>query len=208
MRWRRVGEWEGAGAAVVEWGGALMVEWWRRTGAGRPGTAPGCGGRRGEERGGARPEVGDGPDRWAPPVGGSVRERGREGEWAAGQSWAARQNWVARPKAGAGPRMEKKGGVEVARGVGLVCLFFSFFSFSFFFKSIFKPISNLFKFKSFTCFQIKILTQISPTILKAFHKLFLTTFQTYFKFKLSFFLIQTFTPIFTIIFKDFFTKFF
>jgi hypothetical protein len=41
----------------------------------------------------------------------------------------------------------------------------------------------------------------SPTILKAFHKLFLTTFQTCFKFKLSsFFLIQTFTPIFTIIF--------
>jgi hypothetical protein len=75
VRWRRVGEGEGAGEVVGEWGGALMVEWWRRTGAGQPGTAPGCGGRRGEERGGARPEVGDGPDRWAPPVGGCERER-------------------------------------------------------------------------------------------------------------------------------------
>jgi hypothetical protein len=37
--------------------------------------ALGCGSRRGEERGGARPEVGDGPDRWAPPVGGCVRGR-------------------------------------------------------------------------------------------------------------------------------------
>jgi hypothetical protein len=53
-----------------------------------------------------------------------------------------------------------------------------------FFQIHFKPISNPFKFKSFTSFQIQILTQISPTILKAFHKLFLTTFQTYFKFNL------------------------
>jgi hypothetical protein len=70
----------------------------------------------------------------------------------------------------AGPRVEMVGWVS--------CFFSSFFS-----KPIFKPNSNLFKFKSFTCFQIQILTQISPTILKAFHKLFLTTFQTYFKFK-------------------------
>jgi hypothetical protein len=53
----------------------FMAQWRRRTGAGRPGTAPGCGGRRGEERGGARPEIGDGPDRWAPPVGGCEGER-------------------------------------------------------------------------------------------------------------------------------------
>jgi hypothetical protein len=52
-----------------------------------------------------------------------------------------------------------------------------------FFFFFFKSISNPFEFKSFTCFQIQILTQISPTILKAFHKPFLTTFQTYFKFK-------------------------
>jgi hypothetical protein len=38
--------------------------------------APGCGRRRGRgEEGGGRLEVGDGPDRWAPPVGGCVRER-------------------------------------------------------------------------------------------------------------------------------------
>jgi hypothetical protein len=59
----------------------------------------------------------------------------------------------------------------VGIGLGFVLSFF------------FKTISNLFEFKSFTCFQIQILTQISPTILKAFHKPFLTTFQTYFKFK-------------------------
>jgi hypothetical protein len=34
--------------------------------------------RRGEE-GGRRPEEGDDPDRWAPPVGGRMRERGRGG---------------------------------------------------------------------------------------------------------------------------------
>jgi hypothetical protein len=78
-----------------------------------------------------------------------------------------------------------------------VCLFV------FFFKPIFKPISNLFKFKSFTCFQIQILTQISLTILKACHKPFLTTFQTYFKFKP---LHKIFTIFFTIIVKDFFTN--
>jgi hypothetical protein len=98
-----------------------------------------------------------------------------------------------------GPRGRKKVGF-----VFFLFPFFLFFSFLFF-QILFKSFSNLFKFKSFTCFQIQILTQISPTILKAFHKLFLTTFQTCFKFKLSF-LIQTFTTIFTIIFKDFFTK--
>jgi hypothetical protein len=70
------------------------------------------------------------------------------------------------------------GGVWMGRRFGFV-----FFFFFFFFKSISNQFQTLFKFKSFTCFQIKILKQISPTILKAFHKLFLTTFQTYFKFK-------------------------
>jgi hypothetical protein len=81
---------------------------------------------------------------------------------------------------------------------------FRFFPFLFF-----KSISNPFKFKPFTSFQIQILTQISPTILRLFENL-LNNFSTYFKFKLSFFffLIQTFTPIFTIIFKDFSQKFF
>jgi hypothetical protein len=96
---------------------------------------------------------------------GPVCQRERRREEGNGRWWAGvgrKQGWAA--------------------GIGLGLLFFFFF-FLFFFKSIFKPISNLFKFKSFTCFQIQILTQISPTILKAFHKPFLTTFQTYFKFK-------------------------
>jgi hypothetical protein len=76
--------------------------------------------------------------------------------------------------------------------------------FSFFFKTFLNLFQTLFKFKSFTCFQIQILTQISPTILKAFHKPFLTTFQTYFKFKLLHKFSQTL--FFTIIFKDFFTN--
>jgi hypothetical protein len=51
-----------------------------------------------------------------------------------------------------------------------VCLFV------FFFKPIFKPISNLFKSNLLHLFKFKFLTQISPAILKAFHKPFLTTF--------------------------------
>jgi hypothetical protein len=140
-----------------------MVEWWRRMGAGRPGTAPGCGGRRGEERGGARPEVGDGPDRWAPPVGGYERER----RWSGPMVAVGPEGFVGRcdknKEIVVGPR-GKKVGLDQCCGFGFVVFFL------FFFKSIFKPISNLFKFKSFTCFQI--LTQISPTILKAFHKPF------------------------------------
>jgi hypothetical protein len=46
---------------------------------------------------GRRREVGDDPDRWAPPVGEREREE-RAGLW-----WA-----VCGPKASAGPRMEKK----------------------------------------------------------------------------------------------------
>jgi hypothetical protein len=117
-------------------------------------------------RGRGWPEVGDGADGWAP----SVRERRREEGEVGWRWWAARRF--------RGPRGRKRAGLR--KGLDR---FVFFFFFLFFFKPIFKPISNLFKFKSFTSFQIQILTQISPTILKAFHKPFLTTFQTYLKFK-------------------------
>jgi hypothetical protein len=70
-----------AEAAVGEWGGSLMVRWRRRTGAERPGRrgrleAREAGGRRGQGEG---LEVGDAPDRWAPPVGERVREGGEVG---------------------------------------------------------------------------------------------------------------------------------
>jgi hypothetical protein len=97
--------------------------------------------------------------RWAA----SAHVREREGRWP------ARLRAEKRRKGGPA-RLERGRGERVGR-------------FCFFFKPIFKPISNLYKFKSFTSFQIQILTQISPTILKAFHKPFLTTFHTYFKFK-------------------------
>jgi hypothetical protein len=69
------------------------------------------------------PEVGDDPDRWAPPVGECVRE-GRE-RWAGGLSWAGRVWW-------ADWREEKKG-EELGRGPdgerkGVWGLFFFFFS--------------------------------------------------------------------------------
>jgi hypothetical protein len=64
-------------------------------------------------------------------------------------------------KLGRGEKKERRG--DGPRGIGLGFVFFLF---------IFKSISNPFEFKSFTCFQIQILTQISPTILKAFHNHF------------------------------------
>jgi hypothetical protein len=81
---------------------------------------------------------------------------------------------------------------------------FRFVFFLFIFQIHFKLISNPFKFKSFTCFQIQILTQISPTILKAFHKPFLTTFQTYFKFNLY----TNFYKLFHNYFQGLFHKYF
>jgi hypothetical protein len=149
--------------------------------------AAGDGGEAGRRQAGtgAALEVGDGADGWVP----SVRERREEGEvngalGRVGRKW----NWAAAEK----KERRKK---NVGRGLGWVCFFF-FFSF-------FKPISNPFKFKTFTCFQIQILTQISPTILKAFHKLFFYNFS-------NIFLIQTFTQIFTnfftIILRIFFTN--
>jgi hypothetical protein len=79
------------------------------------------------------PEVGDDPDRWAPPVGECVRE-GRE-RWAGGLSWAGRVWW-------ADWREEKKG-EELGRGPdgerkGVWGLFFSFFQILF--KQLFKPL--------------------------------------------------------------------
>jgi hypothetical protein len=56
VRWRRVGEGEGEGAVVGEWGGALMAEWRRWTGAGSQGGGAGdgeTGGGAGEEGGAA-----------------------------------------------------------------------------------------------------------------------------------------------------------
>jgi hypothetical protein len=122
----------------------------------RRGRRGGNGRRRHGTEAGEGLEVEDGADGRAPSVSGREGERvlvGRRGE--------------------TGPRVGRRWSGPVGLGWGLL-LFFSFF---------FKSISNPFKFKSFTCFQIQILTQICPTILKALHKPFLTTFQTYFKFK-------------------------
>jgi hypothetical protein len=98
-----------------------------------------------------------------------------------------------------GERQERRGGLavvgRVGREVGWVCFFL-------FFQILFKPISNPFKFKSFTSFQIQILTQISPTILKSFHKSFLTTFQTHFKFKPLHKFSQTISQLFLRIFTS------
>jgi hypothetical protein len=100
-----------------------------------------------------------------------VGEREGGGRW-----WAGVGRKMAGPAGlnGRANLVGRRKGWWVGPQVGLVCFFL------FFFKSIFKPISNLFKFKSFTCFQIQILTQISPTILKAFHKLFFYNFSNIF----------------------------
>jgi hypothetical protein len=64
----------------------------RRGGAGE--VAPGCGRRRGRgEEGGGRLEVGDEPDRWAPPVG--EREREERGGGVDGPAWAESERWAA-----------------------------------------------------------------------------------------------------------------
>jgi hypothetical protein len=143
-------------------------------------TGAGRPGRRGRPAA-ARPLEGE-RRRWrlgTGPTGGprlSVRERERGRGAGRGRRWA-RDTW--------------------ARWVGLGFFLFFLFLFQIDFKPIFPTIfkSNLFH----------ILTQIYPTILRLLENL-LNNFSNIFKFKLSFFLIQTLTPIFTIIFKDFFTK--
>jgi hypothetical protein len=84
------------------------------------------------------------------------------GEWRRGAG-GPRGPKVVRAAAG---RREGKGWAA-----GWVC-------FLFFFKSFLK---------TFKPFQIQIFSQISPTIFKGFSQTLLTTFQTYFKFKPSFF---------------------
>jgi hypothetical protein len=109
---------------------------------------------------------------------------GPRGELGRELSWAAREKNKKRKKRKTG------GGLGWKEGEGRVFVVFSFFLF------FFKSISNPFKFKSFTSFQIQILTQISPIILKAFHKPFLTTFQTFLNSNFHFCFYQTFTQIF------------
>jgi hypothetical protein len=74
----------GLGAAVSEGEGEGAAHGWRRRlnalsgkekGRGEAGNGGTTGGRRGQGRRIGAPEVGDDPDRWAPPVGGPVRER-------------------------------------------------------------------------------------------------------------------------------------
>jgi hypothetical protein len=57
---------------------------------------------------GAALEVGDGPDRWAPPVGGCVREREGRRVGRVGRKRELGRVWK-----------KKGGGGEVGRGVGL-----------------------------------------------------------------------------------------
>jgi hypothetical protein len=96
---------------VGDWGGALMVEWWRRTGAGRSGMARR---RRGRRRGRGEEGVagGRGRPRQVGPTCRWLREREREGRRVmAGRVGRKRE---------LGRDWEKKGGGgEVGRGVGL-----------------------------------------------------------------------------------------
>jgi hypothetical protein len=112
---------------------------------------------------------------------------GRAGEGGGGARLEVEDGLTSGPHLSAGGRERRRGrwwsgprGPEglVGRGLGWVVSFFSFL--------FFNSISNPFKFKPFTSFQIHILTQISPTILRLFENL-LNNFSTYFKFKLSFF---------------------
>jgi hypothetical protein len=87
---------------------------WRRGSDAGEGGAPGQEVRRNHGGDGA-PEVGDDPDRWAPPVGECVREG--EGRWAGRCGWAGKVGWAAgRRKKGSGPDGE---------GVWFCFLFFS-----------------------------------------------------------------------------------
>jgi hypothetical protein len=123
VSWERKRRDGGSGASRAALGGRE-----RGVGEGGRGRRGGAGdGRRGrgEEKGGGRLEVGDGPDRWAPPVGGCVKER--EGSGAYGPAGA----------------MGRRG--FVGRGVGLnwVCFVFSFSFFSNpFSNQFFKPFLN------------------------------------------------------------------
>jgi hypothetical protein len=121
-----------------------------------------------------------------------VGEREGGGRWWAG---------VGR-KRGIGPPLdkEKEGGEDGLgrRGERIRSLLFFFF-FSFLFQIHFKSFANLFKSNLLHLFKF---TQISPTILKSFHKPFLTTFQHI----LNSNLYTKFHKLFHNYFKDFFHK--
>jgi hypothetical protein len=170
---------EGAGTEVGECSGSIYGAVEEADGRGEAGRRRGkpAAARCGQPW--RRPEVGDGPDRWAPPVGGCVRE-GREG----GGRWRA--TWAGSELG----RDEKKGGSWAAAGLGWVVLFFFFF-----FKSFFKPIFS-------TLLNSNLLhdfLQFSPNYFKDFSKTFLNNFSNIFKFKL----LHKFSQSFHNYFKDF-----
>jgi hypothetical protein len=135
----------GGGGGSVEWrGGAVSRRGkagrrrsgWRRLhlwrsgrggGAQAAGEAVRSGGCAGK-KGGRRPEEGDGPDRWAPPVGGCVRERegrrvGRVGRRRNGP--VGFRGPLRRGEGKGGPRGRREGG---PRGwADRVCFVFFFF---------------------------------------------------------------------------------
>jgi hypothetical protein len=85
------------------------------------------------------------PDRWAPPVGGCVRERGKRA--LVGRRWPKR-GWAA-----AGIRKRGRGGWEVlGRGLGWLDRFCFF---PFLFQIHFKSFSNLFKLNLLHLFNFK-----------------------------------------------------
>jgi hypothetical protein len=105
VRWRRVGEGEGTGEVVGEWGG--VVE--EADGRGEPGRRDGGAGSqrpRGERRGWGTAGGRRRPDRWAPPV--SRRKREKAGALVERAAWAV---------SGCGPRLKKRkeGEGEVGR---------------------------------------------------------------------------------------------
>jgi hypothetical protein len=122
----------------------------RGAGEGGRGTRGGAGdGRRGHGEEGV-PELGDDPDRWAPPIGG--RERGRrEADWAARRDGPVGP-WREGEREGNGPRVE----------FGVY-----FFLFFLFFQILFKLFSNLFKSNLFTKF-----SSFFSNYFKDFHKYF------------------------------------
>jgi hypothetical protein len=94
-------------------------------------------------------------------------KKGRGGCWAAavGRAGSGGPQVRRKKKCGlpsCGPRRDSGG---EGSGPVMGCLgLFSFLFFSSLFQFHFKSFSNPFKFKTFTSFQIQILTQISPTI--------------------------------------------
>jgi hypothetical protein len=104
-------------AEEVEWGqrecgGAIMSEWWRRTGSEAAGHGGTAGGQWRKKWG--RPEEEEAPDRWAPPVGERRGEGGPKVVQAAGSGWAERE--VKRPVGWRGKRKGRREGKGCAAG--------------------------------------------------------------------------------------------